>query len=81
MLEAQFVQMWLDRHGGRLSGERLWRALGFGSQRAFHRAVQAGWQGVPLSVLITGKGRSAKTEDVARYVWKEIRVDRLGGAP
>lgn len=79
-LEAQFVQLWLERHGARLSGERLWRALGFGSQRAFHRAIQAGWKEVGLSPLASGKGRWAKTEDVAKYVWKKIRVDRLGGA-
>ena len=80
-LETQFVQMWVDRHGPRLSGERLWRGLGFGSQRGFHRAVQTGWKKVALSTLSEGKGRWAKTEDVARFVWKEIRVSRLGGAP
>ena len=80
-LEAQFVQLWLERHGARLSGERLWRALGFGSQRAFHRALQDGWNGVALTELPTRRGRWARTEEVAKYVWKEIRVNRLGGAP
>lgn len=80
-LEAQFVQLWLDRHGSWMKGEQLWRALGFGSQRAFHRALQNGWREVKLTELPSRRGRCARTEEVAKYAWNEIRVKRLGGAP
>lgn len=77
--EELFVSQWVERHGPRLQGKALWRALGFGSLRSFQRAVQRAELGVRVYRSPDRKGRCARTEDVARWLWRQIeqrgRVD------
>lgn len=85
LAEARFLGHWLERawladFGPRLTGEPLWRALGFGSRRAFERAAEAGQLTVALYPLPAGRGRYARTDEVARTVWREIQGRLAGGA-
>lgn len=77
--ETAFVCHWLAEVGPRLEGERLWRALGFGSRRSFERAAQRGTLGVKLYPQLSGRGRFARTEEVARYLWRELERRKAGG--
>lgn len=70
--EAAFIAERLAEFGSRMTGEELWKALGYKSRRTFERAARAGRLGVPLYPSIEGRGRYAKTVDVARYIWKEL---------
>lgn len=70
--EAAFIAERLAEFGSRMTGEQLWKALGYKSRRTFERAARAGRLGVPLYASIERRGRYAKTVDVARYVWKEL---------
>jgi hypothetical protein len=73
-----FVADWLREFGPRMSGERLWKALGFKSRRPFERAAREGRLIVTLYPFSEGRGRYAKTIDVARQVWSEL-VSRKKG--
>ena len=79
--EVAFIADWVREFGPRMSGERLWKALGFGSRRGFERAAKECRLGVPLYPLTEGRGRFAKTVDVARQVWKELAARKKGGEP
>ena len=73
------VASWVAQHGMRLSGEALWRALGFGSRRTFDRAAREGRLPVQIYPLPIGRGRFARTEDVADWIWKQMEKRRKGG--
>lgn len=74
--EEQFVSYWIERQGPKLQGESLWRALGFGSLRSFQRAVQSDQLGVRVYREPEGGGRCARTEDVARLLWRRLEQRR-----
>jgi hypothetical protein len=76
--EDVFVADWVKEFGHRMSGERLWKALGYRSRRSFERAARDGRLMVPLFPFTEGRGRYAKTIDVARQAWKEL-ADRKKG--
>lgn len=76
--EAAFIADWVAEFGPRMSGERLWKALGFKSRRSFERAAQEGRLMVRLYPFTEGRGRFAKTVEVARQVWSEL-ADRKKG--
>ena len=78
-LEDAIVRLWKDRLGVVLVGDRLWRALGFGSRRAFERAAARHSLGVRLYLLPGGRGRYVKTEDAAREFWRNMINRHLGG--
>lgn len=69
--EETFVAKQLARYGRRMAGEPLWRALGFGTERSFHRAAQAKRLPVQLYPVPFGKGRYALTTEVAKYLWQQ----------
>ncbi|HEV2174060.1 MAG TPA: hypothetical protein VGR71_10850 [Nitrospira sp.] len=69
---------WLREFGPRMVGERLWKALGFKSRRSYERAVQLGRLEIRLYPFTQGRGRFARTDEVARHVWKEV-ADRKAG--
>lgn len=69
---------WLREFGPRMVGERLWKALGFKSRRSYERAVKQGRLGIRLYPFTQGRGRYARTDEVARHVWKEV-ADRKAG--
>ena len=72
--EAAFVRRWENEHGLYMHGDRLYRSLGFGSRRSFERAVKGGeLSNVPLFTLATGRGKFARTGDVARYLWRRVQ--------
>ena len=76
--EAAFVADWLVEFGPQMAGERLWTALGFKSRRSYERAIQQGKLGVRLYPLNHGKGRFARTDEVARHVWHEVVARKTG---
>lgn len=78
-LEDAIVWLWKKRLGQNVTGDRLWRALGFGSRRAFERAAEKRELSVRLYALPGGRGRYAKTEDAAKAFWQQMVKDRLGG--
>jgi hypothetical protein len=69
--EKAFVAKQVARYGSRLSGEPLWRVLGFGTERSFQRAAQAKRLPVQLYPVPVGKGRYALTTEVAKFLWKQ----------
>lgn len=77
-LAEEFVRQWLTRHGAWLSGDVLWRALGFGSRRSFQRAAARGQIGVKLYPSHPGPGRRARTKEVAEWLWQELEQRRRG---
>ena len=78
-MESLFVREWLAQLGLRMAGERLWTALGFKSRRSFERAARDKLLGVQLYPNPTGRGRFAATEEVARWVWKQMELKKSGG--
>lgn len=76
--EAAFIADWLAEFGPQMAGERLWTALGFNSRRSYERAIQQGKLGVRLYPLNHGKGRFARTDEVARHVWREVAARKAG---
>lgn len=78
-LERLFVRQWVNSHGTRMTGECLWRALGFTSSRTFQHAARAQHLGIQLYPMPSGRGRFALTEDVARWVWMDLMRRKSGG--
>lgn len=69
---------WVRECGPRMTGERLWTALGFKSRRSYERAVQLGRLGIRLYPFIQGRGQFARTDEVARYLWNELAARKSG---
>lgn len=72
--ERAFVLRWIARCGPRLHGTALYQALGYGSRQGFERAVKAGkLADVPLFPMMSGRGKYARTEDVALRLWRRVQ--------
>jgi hypothetical protein len=72
----------VSAHGHLLTGEALWRALGFRSRATFQRAKAARTLGVTLFPMHEGRGHYALTRDVARYLARlRVEADRQANEP
>lgn len=69
--KKQFIEEFIKQHGSTLRGDNLARALGYKTLGTFNRAVKAKKIPVRLYPLPVGKGRFAKTVDVAEYLWSK----------
>lgn len=69
--KQQFIDISLKKYGATIKGEVLAKELGYGSKRSLDRAVLAKKIPVRLYPLHVGKGRYAKTVDVAEYLWNQ----------
>ena len=58
----------VTKHGELMSGDDLWRALGYGSKRSFSRAVVSNTVPLLIFELANRRGRFARTRDVARWL-------------
>lgn len=76
-LGDELAQQLLKEHGPLMSGEVLWRTLGFRNAAAFRQAKAQGRLGIPVFSLPNRRGTFAFTRDVAdwlRNLAKEVRI-------
>ena len=77
--ERALSRLWLATHGEYITGERLWRALGFRTRRSFESAARENRVPVELHQQTDRRGRYAWTKDVVQAIWKELEQRRTGG--
>lgn len=61
-------------HGPLLQGSALYRALGYNTYAAFHRARQRGDIGVHIFPIVGRRGIFALTEEVANWIIKQAGI-------
>ncbi len=64
------MQQLIDAHGPLMTGQALWRALGFTSAAAFRKARSRGQVGVRVFHVEHRRGTYAFTRDVAEWLVK-----------
>lgn len=79
VFESALADVLLATAGTWLSGRRLWMALGYPSQQAFERAARLNRVPVKLYAQLNGRGRCARTADVAKVLADEILRVRVRG--
>lgn len=68
--ESDLSKSMLKQYGPLLTGEDLWKSLGYKSWASFSRAVRSGTVGVRVFNVEGRKGRFALTTDVASWLAK-----------
>lgn len=58
----------LDRYGPILSGEALWRSLGYTSKDAFRQAQSRGTVPIHVFPIENRRGKFGLTKDVAKFL-------------
>ncbi len=72
--EAKFIRSLVAKYGPRMRGATLYRALRYRSRPSFARAIEAGkLSDIHLYPLPAGHGTYARTEDVARHLWRRVQ--------
>lgn len=66
--DKRFLEALITKNGELISGAALWRALGYRSERSFHRAVVSDRLPVRVFSLPGRRGRYARTRDVAHWL-------------
>ncbi|AWW74444.1 hypothetical protein CD351_08400 [Erythrobacter sp. KY5] len=69
-MEPSSAQQLIRDHGPLLSGEDLWRTLGFRNANAFRQAKLRGQLGVKVFQVEHRRGTYAFTKDVAEWLTK-----------
>jgi hypothetical protein len=80
MKSDNLLEKLLEQHGPLMTGENLYKALGYKSWAGFAKAVRSGAVEVDIFNLPGRKGRYAKTSDVANWINK-LNKNSNGGAP
>ena len=80
MTSDNLLEKLLEQHGPLMTGENLYKALGYKSWAGFAKAVRSGAVEVNIFNLPGRKGRYAKTSDVANWINK-LNNNSNRGAP
>lgn len=72
-VEAEVTQWLLQEHGPLMSGEALWRSIGFKNSAAFRQAKYQGRLCVPVFSIPQRRGTFALTKDVADWIGKQSK--------
>jgi hypothetical protein len=80
MKSDNLLEKLLEQHGPLMTGESLYKALGYKSWAGFAKAVRSGAVEIDIFNLPGRKGRYAKTSDVADWIYR-LNNNSNGGAP
>ena len=80
MKSDNLLEKLLEQYGPLMTGESLYRALGYKSWAGFAKAVRSGAVEIDIFNLPGRKGRYAKTSDVANWI-NRLNNNPNGGAP
>lgn len=67
----------IDKHGPLISGEDLWKSIGFTSATAFKQAKSKGRLDIPVFSLPNRRGSYAFTEHVAEWLRKLAKEAKM----